>query len=185
MDRFEFTHRTCSNCGHLDPSRTQERTVEIETGREIHLIEHGCDAQKSGSSLSFEPDGKCEECCGAWSCPMKYRSQNAGESRKLGAEIWKSHERWLKIIKDGAGDPFWPDGTNANLVRNHILYFRGECEALLLPKDYPPEYAEVPVPPEVSNGYMAGKDKPPIDPEPEKKKPLPLGQLSLFDFGLE
>lgn len=37
-------------------------------------------------------------------------------------EIEKETARWNYIMQNGASDPFWPDGTNLNLVRNHVIY---------------------------------------------------------------
>ena len=34
------------------------------------------------------------------------------------------------ILRKGTQDPFWPDGVNANLVRNHILYHKGRIAEL-------------------------------------------------------
>lgn len=61
--------------------------------------------------------------------------------RQLLAEnLEKAYERWDLLYKNGGSDPFWCDGTNLNLVRNHILYYREQCEEVLEPKDYPEAY---------------------------------------------
>ena len=57
-------------------------------------------------------------------------------------------------MQNGAGDPFWEDGSNMNLVRNHIIYYKRQCEAELLPEEYPEEYFWG-LPTEVDNKYMA------------------------------
>ena len=68
------------------------------------------------------------------------------------------HERniWERINENGCNDPFWPDGCNMNLTRNHILSYRNEiancCEEYNLP--LPEEYF-LKVPPEVDDNYMA------------------------------
>lgn len=68
------------------------------------------------------------------------------------------HERaiWKRINENGCNDPFWADGCNMNLTRNHILSYRDEiancCEKHNLP--LPEEYF-LKVPPEVDNDYMA------------------------------
>lgn len=80
------------------------------------------------------------------------------EAERLGSEMRESFERWNNIYNNGGSDPFWPDGTNLELVRNHILYYRKKCEELLEPSDYPEEYSW-PLPPEVSRNYMAQPDK--------------------------
>ena len=61
-------------------------------------------------------------------------------AEKLGKELRDSYERWNHILQNGAGDPFWEDGSNMNLVRNHIIYYKRQCEAELLPDEYPEEY---------------------------------------------
>ena len=69
-------------------------------------------------------------------------------------EIWKDHN------KSGCADPFWADGCNMNLIRNHIIYYKGKiakiCEEnrLTLPEEY-----YLPLPPEIDNGYMARLDQ--------------------------
>ena len=69
-----------------------------------------------------------------------------------------SFARWDFIHEYGCSDPFWADGGNMNLVRNHIMYYKQQLSAeatlFLLPKAY---YREVP--PEVDNNYMARPDE--------------------------
>ena len=43
------------------------------------------------------------------------------EIEQLRKDIVQELAHW-KICKYGCQDPFWPDGTNMNLVRNHIIY---------------------------------------------------------------
>ena len=38
------------------------------------------------------------------------------------ADLEREIALWHKIKENGCSDPFWPDGTNMNLVRNHIIY---------------------------------------------------------------
>lgn len=74
-------------------------------------------------------------------------------SRKeqLAEELRKSHERWKNIRINGGSDPFYEDGTNLNLERNHILYWRRLCEEEL--EEYPEEYY-LPIPEKVPSNYM-------------------------------
>lgn len=71
-------------------------------------------------------------------------------------DIIQEIKRWNDINENGCNDPFWPDGCNMNLVRNHILYYRKSIleicieHNVLLPEEY-----YIPVPPEVSAHYMA------------------------------
>lgn len=85
---------------------------------------------------------------------MEEKAKNAGMSKELGAEIRKSLDRWEYLQVHGGSDPNWEDGSNMNLVRNHVFYWKSQCKALLLPEDYPEEYF-LETPPEVDNKYMA------------------------------
>ena len=37
-------------------------------------------------------------------------------------EVRKEISHWKDINQNGCNDPFWPDGCNMNLTRNHIIY---------------------------------------------------------------
>lgn len=71
-------------------------------------------------------------------------------------EIMKCIEHWEDTKDNGCYDPFWADGTNMNLTRNHILYNKNILleictqENIHLPEEY---YLQTP--PEVDNNYMA------------------------------
>ena len=82
-------------------------------------------------------------------CPAKKVKQYCEQIRK---EI--SH--WKDINQNGCNDPFWSDGCNMNLTRNHIIYdqkqIRKICEENQIPL---PEEYYFSVPPEVDNQYMA------------------------------
>lgn len=71
-------------------------------------------------------------------------------------QIRKEISHWKDINQNGCNDPFWPDGCNMNLVRNHILYYQMKiakiCTEMHLP--YPEEYY-FSLPPEVDMNYMA------------------------------
>lgn len=74
------------------------------------------------------------------------------------SQIVREIGRWNYILENGCNDPFWPDGCNMNLTRNHILYYKREieecCEAT--GTELPPEYY-LPTPPEVDDNYMVMK----------------------------
>ena len=76
------------------------------------------------------------------------------KSKELGRNIAESLAHWNYLKEHGGQDPFWSDGTNMNLVRNHVIFYKKQCESELDPKDYPPEY-QLETPPEVDNAYMA------------------------------
>jgi len=75
--------------------------------------------------------------------------------------------RWNHIKKNGCSDPFWPDGVNMNLTRNHIIYnlrILYELEKMpiqislftnAVPSDIMSIADDPRVPPLVSNDYMA------------------------------
>lgn len=75
------------------------------------------------------------------------------------AELENSFARWDELFKNGGSDPFWADGANLNLVRNHIVYYKEqlakqENTLLGLPQIY---YRELP--PVVDCNYMARPDE--------------------------
>lgn len=80
------------------------------------------------------------------------------EAERLGNDIRDSFDRWKDIYENGGSDPFWSDGTNLELVRNHIIYYKNQCEALLEPCNYPEEYF-ISLPPAVPRNYMARPDE--------------------------
>lgn len=80
---------------------------------------------------------------------------------ELQASIRKSLKRWETLKKHGGTDPFWPDGMNLNLVRNHIINdrerLRERCKALRVRPC--PRESRVKVPQAVSQYYMAPGSK--------------------------
>ncbi len=70
-------------------------------------------------------------------------------------ELRKSFKRWEDIYLNGCNDPFHTDGTNLNLVRNHILSFKRQLEEK---KPYP-EICYKETPPEVDYKYMAKSEE--------------------------
>lgn len=45
---------------------------------------------------------------------------------ELVRELERDYARWEQVYMAGSKDPFWPDGVNANLCRNHILCGKDE-----------------------------------------------------------
>ena len=41
---------------------------------------------------------------------------------RLEAQVQADVSHWYDLMANGCNDPFWPDGVNLNLVRNHIIY---------------------------------------------------------------
>ena len=78
------------------------------------------------------------------------------ELKELRKNICQEIERWEDINKNGCNDPFWPDGCNMNLTRNHIIYAKYRITEICAVNKIPiPEEAYLPVPPKVDDYYMA------------------------------
>lgn len=74
----------------------------------------------------------------------------------LAVELENKYIRWEHYKVYGGSDPFYADGGNMNLIRNHIISYKRQIEEKYQ-KDaslYPPIYYRE-LPPEVSNDYMA------------------------------
>jgi hypothetical protein len=78
------------------------------------------------------------------------------EIQSLIEDIVHEQAHWESIRENGCNDPFWTDGINMNLTRNHIIYAKNKiteiCSETGLP--LPAEYF-TPTPPEVDKSYMA------------------------------
>lgn len=42
--------------------------------------------------------------------------------QRLRKEAERELQHWKTLKKYGGNDPLWPDGTNMNLTRNHIIH---------------------------------------------------------------
>ena len=49
-------------------------------------------------------------------------------SKELGAKIRNERNEYEKLRVHGGQDPFWSDGVNMNLCRNHVIYLRKRIE---------------------------------------------------------
>ena len=78
------------------------------------------------------------------------------EIEQLRKDIVQELAHWKNLRKYGCQDPFWPDGTNMNLVRNHIIYDKERLKELIPDGNLPEEYY-LPTPPVVDNNYLAPK----------------------------
>lgn len=87
---------------------------------------------------------------------MDRKKREESEFQECIEGIIESVEHWKDILENGCNDPFWPDGCNANLVRNHIIYYKRKIETMCEKFGFaiPIEYY-IPSPPEVSNYFMA------------------------------
>ncbi len=75
-----------------------------------------------------------------------------------GKSLLASYEQWRQLYEYGGHDPNWPDGTNLNLVRNHITFYKHRLEEDLTLEGYPEAY-HWGTPPLVPRGYMARPDE--------------------------
>ena len=70
----------------------------------------------------------------------------------------QSYEQWDNIFTNGCQDPFWEDGVNLNLVRNHIIYYQNRITDLCEENGYfKPEICFREPPLKVDQHYMAKK----------------------------
>ena len=67
-------------------------------------------------------------------------------------ELEKAYAQWESLYKQGGSDPFYADGVNLNLVRNHILYFKRQIEETQ-PLYKNTELFQRELPPQVEDGY--------------------------------
>lgn len=66
--------------------------------------------------------------------------------------------RWDFLYQHGGSDPFWSDGVNLNLVRNHIIYYKNKLAESCSDGAYPDIYYRD-TPREVDQNYMARADE--------------------------
>lgn len=89
---------------------------------------------------------------------MKRKLTHKEQVEELHRELFLQFIEWDKLRKHGGQDPFYGDGTNMNLTRNHIISIKQDllqlCEHDELPKIY---YRETP--PEVDDNYLAPNGK--------------------------
>ena len=70
--------------------------------------------------------------------------------------IRREIEHWKAINQNGCNDPFWSDGCNMNLTRNHIIYYQRLIREICTENQLPfPEEYYFSLPPEVDMNYMA------------------------------
>lgn len=87
---------------------------------------------------------------------MKRRQSPEERMRYLSTSVRAWIKKWVSINEHGCHDPFWPDGTNMNLIRRHIIWAKAEMAELSLncgcelPEEY---YLETP--PVVDDFFMA------------------------------
>lgn len=78
--------------------------------------------------------------------------------KKYVNDLQDSLKRWNFINENGCSDPFWCDGVNMNLVRNHCLYYKDNIMRLCTENGLPlPDEFYLPVPPKVEGNFMANR----------------------------
>lgn len=75
---------------------------------------------------------------------------------QLEEDLLDRYTRWKDIYENGCTDRLWEDGTNINLVRNHIIYYKKQCEEFFKDKLhlYPDLYF-YPLPEKLPYDFMA------------------------------
>lgn len=89
------------------------------------------------------------------------RKQKGPTIPELQKAVRDDLREWSRIHRKGAGDPGWPDGTNLNLVRNHVLYEQRQLRELCKAQKVRPCPIEAKLKPprQVSEDYCAPKSK--------------------------
>ena len=86
----------------------------------------------------------------------KKKKTTAEKLKELTEQLEERYGRWQYILSHGTSDPYWPDGMNMNLVRNHCVHYhrliKELCESHGLPL---PEIYHKPMPPEMPMDFMA------------------------------
>ena len=78
------------------------------------------------------------------------------EKENFAEKLEEAFKEWEYLKEHGGSDPFYADGTNMNLVRNHIMYYKNR-----MVEEYGRDYEKYPeifyreAPPEVKDSYMA------------------------------
>ena len=88
---------------------------------------------------------------------MRKQAKSPDEQIKTLCDNIKSEtQHWIDMNEHGCWDPSWPDGTNMNLVRRHIVWYKRNIIELCIEykRPLPTEYYK-PTPPIVSDFYMA------------------------------
>lgn len=76
------------------------------------------------------------------------------------AEIRNEYTMWDWIAEHGCSDPFWTDGANMNIIRNHIIYLKKQLISQAEKENVPiPQEVFWALPPEVPEEYMVKSGK--------------------------
>ena len=58
---------------------------------------------------------------------VKKALSDTEKMKELAGKLEERYERWDDLKINGGNDPFWEDGVNMYLVRNHIIYYKKKC----------------------------------------------------------
>ena len=96
--------------------------------------------------------------------------------KQLHVEYLEERTSWEAMFLFGCQDPFWPDGTNLNLIRSHCIYYLRQMKQLC--KEHSLQMPKMPVvPDEVDENYMAPQGRFPnrlVNADPTKDFQLSL-----------
>ncbi len=76
------------------------------------------------------------------------------ETEDYGKALEREFAQWEHYYEHGGTDPFYPDGVNMALIRNHIAYYKRKIVETMPPESYPEVFYR-PDPPEVDGNYFA------------------------------
>ncbi len=80
--------------------------------------------------------------------------------KRYAKKIVEELRRWEHYRLYGGQDPFYSDGENMNLIRNHIISYKNDIRDLCDKYNEPlPEEYYLPTPSEVSHDYLAKNGK--------------------------
>lgn len=86
--------------------------------------------------------------------------RNTMKLQELIKKIRDNYKWWNDIAQHGCNDPFWEDGCNLNLIRNHIISLKsqiiGQAEEDM---EQIPQEVYWAIPPEVPNTFMVRSGK--------------------------
>ena len=74
-------------------------------------------------------------------------------------ELQNCFSQWDYLREHGGSDPFWSDGVNLNLLRNHIIFTKRELEHAIPLEAARPEIYYREIPPEVRDDYYVNSGK--------------------------
>lgn len=80
------------------------------------------------------------------------------KQKDLAKELETDFRRWDYLMENGGTDPFYPDGSNLNMVRRQIAIVKEKCEEQLSKEEYPELYYRD-TPQKVDDNLIVNADK--------------------------